>query len=791
MIKIKIDGISFNAKRDSKIIEIMDEVGIYVPRFCYHKKLSIAANCRMCLIEVEKIPKLLPACATRVFDGMSILTNTERVISAQQGVMEFLLINHPLDCPVCDQGGECDLQDLSIGYGCFSSRFVEKKRTFKDYDLGALISTNISRCILCSRCVRFCREIAGIENFGIVNRGTNSRIFTFLKSHLQSGLSGNVIDLCPVGALVAKPNKFQFRPWDLIQSDSISHHDCVGSNLYVHVLNNKVLRVVPKKNESLNETWISDRDRFSYEGLCSDDRVKYPMLKDKGKWINISWTEALKYIYSKLIGVKNEFGAEQIAGIASPNSTVEEFFILQKFLRNFGSNNLDHRLKQVDFQNQEKLPNFIGMDIDVDNLDKMDFVFLIGSDIVKEQPIIGLKLRKILNRGGSVFVLNPVNFSFFMNLTDKFVVNPKFFTNTLASIIKTYYTRSSKSANYFGMDNLFEFVKSSDLYFTIIDSILKAKNKLVLLGSYASSSYDFSKVLSLSILLSKIIKSNLGVLTDGANSTGGWLSGFVPHRLPGGRSNFKDINLSISDIFQKKLKAYILFGLDMEFDLLHSDIAIKALSNSNFVLSFSSFKSDILLEMSDIILPIASSYENVGTFINVSGLSQSFSPAIPLDYEAKFGWQAINMLGGCFRLPGFPYENSLSILKEFKLLCEFNNKLTWSIIKESSLLSNIKDDIVFISSVSQYDIDPLVKRSSSLKKTHTRRMNVLRCNKLTFKKLKVEDNFIFLMKDGKKRKYLIFLDSGISDNCILVESHNNLDYKDLNLSYRLVLSNKI
>jgi NADH-quinone oxidoreductase subunit G len=291
LVNIEIDGIKFKAKKGSKIIEIADEAGIYIPRFCYHKKLSIAANCRMCLVEVEKAPKLFPACATPVLEGMKISTNSEKVIDAQRSVMEFLLINHPLDCPICDQGGECELQDLTVGYGCTNSRFVEKKRAFEDYNIGPLVATDITRCILCSRCVRFCEEIAGTEEIGIINRGNNSRIFTFLKKHLVSELSGNVIDLCPVGALTSKPARFKYRPWELIQNFNISPHDCIGSNIYIHTFKDKIVRIVPKRNESINESWISDRDRFSYEGIYSEDRLEYPMIKKNNTWNRATWKE--------------------------------------------------------------------------------------------------------------------------------------------------------------------------------------------------------------------------------------------------------------------------------------------------------------------------------------------------------------------------------------------------------------------------------------------------------------------------------------------------------------------
>ena len=473
IIKIEIDGIEFNAKKGSKIIEIADEVGIYIPRFCYHKNLSIAANCRMCLVEIEKAPKLFPACATPITDGMKVRTNTEKVIEAQKAVMEFLLINHPLDCPICDQGGECELQDLTVGYGCSSSRFIEKKRAFKDYDLGPLVSTDVTRCILCSRCVRFCEEIAGTEELGIIGRGSNSRIFTFLKNYLKSEVSGNIIDLCPVGALTAKPSKFKFRPWELVQNTSISFHDCVGSNLYAHIFKDKVIRIVPKRNESLNETWISDRDRFSYEGLYSEDRLTNPMIKKDNKWTNVSWKEALDFIYLNLKQIKEKFGSNQISTLASHNSTIEEFYILQKFIRKLGSNNLDHRLNQIDFTNQEKFPIMPGMDTDIENIDKMNLVFIIGSNITKEQPIIGIKLRKIIKNGGKVFILNPIDFNLSMNVTEKYIVNPKNFLNTLSGILKSSMVHK-ENKDYMLINTIKE---EKEIYQNIIKAFEESKKK--------------------------------------------------------------------------------------------------------------------------------------------------------------------------------------------------------------------------------------------------------------------------------------------------------------------------
>ena len=785
VIKIEIDGIEFNAKRGSKIIEVADDVGIYIPRFCYHKKLSIAANCRMCLVEVEKAPKLFPACATPVAAGMKIYTNSEKVIDAQRSVMEFLLINHPLDCPVCDQGGECELQDLAIGYGCSSSRFLEKKRSFTDYDLGPLVSTDVTRCILCSRCVRFCEEIAGTEEMGIINRGSNSRIFTFLKNHLHSEISGNVIDLCPVGALTAKPSKFKFRAWELLQNSFVAHHDCVGSNLYIHVFRDKVIRIVPKRNEKLNESWISDRDRFSYEGLYSDDRTKHPMIKKDNKWNHVSWDEALSYTVTRLLDIKSKFGADQIASVATSSSTVEEFYILQKLIRSIGSNNIDHRLKQTDFLNQEKFPNFTGIDININEIDNMDCVFLIGSDIVKEQPILAIKLRKVIKNGGKVFVLNPVDFKLYVNLSKKYIVNPKEFILVLKCIIKCYSKKLGDDIKPNNINHIIENIEDTNIYSDLVESLFTAKNKLILLGYYAYSSPDYSKIVSLSTLLAKMTTSNYGVLTDGSNSSGAWLTGFIPHRLPGGKPILKNIGFDALNIFAKNLKAYVMFGLEIENDSLYPNVCLDALKKADFVLSFSSFKNNTLLDMCDVILPIATSYENSGTFVNVSGVWQSFSAAVPCGYEVKLGWEAVNNLGNYFKLPGFFYQNITSILNEVKSLVT-TTSLSWNPIISKNLSSNINGHIITIPSISQYDIDPLVRRASSLQKVQQKRENILKCNRITYNLLKIKQDSLFLIVNGEKKKYSIFIDSSISNNSILIESCNIKERRDFEFPYESI-----
>ncbi len=768
IIKINIDGTEFSAKKGSKIIEIADEVGIYIPRFCYHKKLSIAANCRMCLVEVEKAPKLLPACATPVIDGMKIFTNTEKVIDGQRAVMEFLLINHPLDCPICDQGGECELQDLSVGYGCASSRFIEGKRSFEDYDLGPLVATDVTRCILCSRCVRFCAEIAGTEDLGIINRGSNSRIFTFLKKHLTSEVSGNVIDLCPVGALTAKPSRFKFRPWELVQNNFISQHDCVGSNLYVHVFRDKIIRIVPQKNDFINESWISDRDRFSYEGLYSPDRLKNPMIKKNNVWHDVSWKEVLEYVHTKLIDIKNRFGANEIGCIASTNSTLEEFYVLQKFIRTLGSNNIDHRLKQLDFDHQDKMPIFPGINININDIDNMDFIFLIGSDIIKEQPIIGIKLRKIINNGGKVFILNPIDFNFSMNITGKIIINPKEFISVLGNILKNIILKSDSKTITDNLKNILNDISETKNYLNIINAILNSKNKLIMLGSFVTSSPDYSKILSLSLYLSNIINANFGILTDGTNTAGAWLTGFIPHRLPG-NNLLQEKGLTISQMFDKNLKSYITFSTEIEYDSLYIKQGYQSLKNADFVLSFSSFKSDLLLDYADVILPIASSYENSGSFINMSGILQSFNAVVPHSYEIKLGWQAIINLANNFKYPGFKYDSIEDILKDIKQQCSLKNKLVWNFIEINDFSSKIKSKLINLPIFLNYNLGSLTRRATALQKTYIKNNNCLKMNVQTYKNLKINNNFIFINNNENKIKYFISIDNTLSDSIITID----------------------
>jgi len=788
IVKIEIDGVEFKVQSGSKIIEVADKEGIYIPRFCYHKKLSISANCRMCLVEVERIPKLVPACATSVMDNMKIFTDTKKVIDAQRAVMEFLLINHPLDCPICDQGGECELQDLTIGYGCTTSRYVEEKRIVSDYDLGSLVSTDFTRCILCSRCVRFVDEIAGKNELGIVNRGNSSRIFTFLKERLSSGISGNVIDICPVGALTSKPSKYKIRAWELIQNSFISPHDCIGSNLFVHTGRDKVFRVVPKRNDSINESWISDRDRFSYESLYSEDRLKTPMIKVDGKWVNVTWAEALKFSSEKINNIKSEYGPEQLGLLASPSSTTEEFYLLQKLYRTLGSNNIDHRLRQIDFSMQDQFPIYPGFEININDIGNNDLVFVVGSDLVEDQPIVGIKLRTVLKNNGSVFVLNPVDFDFSMNITKRYISNVNNFTNILSIILKMLVLKKSKDINLFGMEHLIKDISVSDEYNDIVSKFLDIENKVILLGSISSSSPDYSKILSLCILISKITNAKIGVMTEGSNTSGAWLSGFVPHRLPGGKKLSYDNNaLNVSDMIANNLKGYVLFGTELMQDSFYGFRSLNAFKNSDFILSFSTYKSNFLDEYADVLLPISHAYENSGTYINVSGLLQSFSSVVPLENNVKKGYEAILELANNLELPGFFYKDSLSVLNEVKSHIPDKINCNWNIIGINSITSSIDSGVIIVPSINQYNGDSMLRRAKSLQNLNSSNNNlVLFCNMDTYNNIKSKDGYVYVLSNGKKIRYEVEVSNFISNDSILVDYSHTENFKNFDLPYKKI-----
>ena len=582
-IQIEIDDKLVDAEQGATIIEVADTHNVYIPRFCYHKKLTVAANCRMCLVEVEGARKAMPACATPITAGMKIKTQSTLVRKAQKKIMEFLLINHPLDCPICDQGGQCELQDLSMGYGQDTSRYNEYKRVVKDKNLGPLISTDMTRCIHCTRCVRFGQEIARLSELGTMGRGQHTEITTYVNRNIKSEISGNMIDVCPVGALTSKPFRFTARAWELKQRPSIASHDCLGSNIYVHEMHNEVKRVVPRENESINEVWLSDRDRFSYVGLNSDERVTQPMLKKDKQWKTVDWTVALDIVASSFTNIKKAYGAQQLGALISPSSTLEEQYLLQKLFRVLGCDNIDHRLRQVDFRDQDNLPKAPVLAIKLADLEKADNVLLIGSNIQQRQPLAALRLLKARKNHANVMVLNPYDFNFRFPVTVNATLAPIVIVKTLAAIVKILAKDRSVSKV---PQSLLADVSIDDIATKIANNLLTGERKAIILGELAENSPYATELRYFAKLIAELSGASYGCLSQGANTAGAWLTGCVPHRGVAGRQVMK-MGLNAKTMFQQSLKGYFLFNVEPEFDFAYPKMAMNKLKQADFVVACS------------------------------------------------------------------------------------------------------------------------------------------------------------------------------------------------------------
>ncbi|HEX22125.1 MAG TPA: NADH-quinone oxidoreductase subunit G [Chromatiales bacterium] len=654
MVNIEIDGKKIHAREGSMVIEAADDAGINIPRFCYHKKLSIAANCRMCLVEVEKAAKPLPACATPVTDGMKVFTRSAKAVAAQKGVMEFLLINHPLDCPICDQGGECELQDVALTYGSDVSKYAESKRVLPSKDFGPLIGGDMTRCIHCTRCVRFGIEIAGVYEMGSIGRGEHMEIGTFVQQSLSSELSGNIIDLCPVGALTSKPFRYVARAWELVQRDSIAPHDCVGSNIHVHVKRDRVVRVVPRENEEINETWLSDRDRFSYEGLNSAERVQAPMIKVEGEWQETDWETAL---HRAVDGLK-QVGSDDIGALASPVSTLEELYLLQKLMREIGCGNIDHRLKQTDFSDQEEAPGFPWLGQAIGDLERNDAVLLIGADVSRDQPIIGHRLRKAALSGGKISSVSPANFSYhFPQLASRVSTN---MLEELVAIAKALLGKSAKTAPE-GFAALSKSVEVADLHSQIAESLLNGQSASVLMGEAAINDTQFSAIRSIATLIAELSDSRPGYLPAGGNGAGAWQAGALPHRKAGGRP--ASVNgKNIAQMLDSDMKAYLLLNTEPEADCVGA--ARETMEKAQFVVSLTPYSSDAVMAYADVILPISPFTETSGTFVNAEGRWQSFEGVVPPLGDSRPAWKVLRVLGNLFNCDGFDFIESSEVLAE-------------------------------------------------------------------------------------------------------------------------------
>ena len=641
MVEIELDGKKVEVAEGCMVMHAAEKAGTYIPHFCYHKKLSIAANCRMCLVDVEKAPKPMPACATPVTQGMIVRTKSEKAIKAQQSVMEFLLINHPLDCPICDQGGECQLQDLAVGYGSSASRYEEEKRVVFHKDVGPLISMQeMSRCIHCTRCVRFGQEVSGVMELGMINRGEHSEITTVVGDTVDSELSGNMIDICPVGALTSKPFRYSARTWELSRRKSVSPHDSTGANLIVQVKNHRVMRVVPLENEDVNECWIADRDRFSYEALNGDDRLTRPMLKQGGQWREVDWQTALEYVANGLQGVKNQHGANAIGALVSPHSTLEELYLAGALVRGLGSDNIDYRLRNAQFPAAEGV-RWLGTSIA--SLSSLQSVLVVGSNLRKDHPLFAQRIRQAARRGCTVTAINAREYDWAMPVAQTLLAPASGWLAALAEVAAALAQEKGVAAPH-------AVAQVGDAAQAVARALLSGEHKAVLLGNGAAHHAQASSLLALAQWIAEQTGATVGYLTEAANTVGAQFVGAQP------QSN----GLNAAQMLSGGVKAALLLNTEPEHDSALGADAAKALAGMDMVVTLSPFKTN--LEFSDVLLPIAPFSETSGTFANAEGRLQSFHAVVKPLGEARPAWKVLRVLGSLLSVPGIGFETSQEVL---------------------------------------------------------------------------------------------------------------------------------
>ena len=699
MVELEVDGRKVEVPEGSTVMEAANRLDIYVPHFCYHKKLSIAANCRMCLVEVEKAPKPLPACATPVTPGMIVRTHSDRAKSAQKSVMEFLLINHPLDCPICDQGGECQLQDLAVGYGGSASRYAEPKRVVFHKSMGPLISAEeMSRCIHCTRCVRFGQEIAGVMELGMAGRGEHAEIMTFVGSSVDSELSGNMIDLCPVGALTSKPFRYEARAWELSRRRAVSPHDALGSNLIVQVKDQRVMRVLPFENEAINQCWLSDRDRFSYEGLNAADRLGRPLLKQDGQWREVDWADALEYVRHAITQVKAQHGAGAVGALAAASSTLEELHLLGKLMRGIGSDNIDFRLRQSDFSGDAAEHGIPWLGLPLAEFDSLDRVLLIGSFLRKDHPMLSARLRHATKRGCRVSLLHASDDDLLMRVAHKAIVRPGAWIQVLAEIAATI-------AQHQGVASPDAGVTAGEPARAIAASLLSGERKAILLGNAAVQHPQAAQLRAWAQWIARATGARVGVLTEGANTVGGHLVGAKPRS--GG--------LDARAMLEQPRKAYLLWNLEPEYDTADPVATALALSQAETVIAFSPYRNGAL-EYADAILPIVPFTESAGTFVSAEGRVQSFNGTVRPLGDARPGWKVLRVLGNLLGLPGFDQDTPEAVRGEAvpsDLAARLSNDTTMA----PRVDPGVHDGLERLADVPIYFADAIVRRSTPLQAT--------------------------------------------------------------------------
>ena len=721
MIKIKIDGKTLEVKPKTSIIEVADKVGIDIPRFCYHKKLSVAANCRMCLVEVKNFAKPLPACATQVMEGMEISTKSKFTKDTQKSVMEFLLINHPLDCPICDQGGECDLQDTAVAYGASKTRYTEEKRVVFDKNIGPLISTDLTRCIQCTRCVRFLKEVGGMAELGLIGRGEHAEISAYVDKSVESELSGNIIDLCPVGALTSKPFRYSARSWELSRRSTIACHDSLGSNIEVHVKDDVVKRVIPKENESINECWISDRDRFSYEGLSHKDRINLPLKREKNQWKEIDWEEAYELIEKNItdIDIKK---SNKIGIICSPQSTLEEGFLLKKIAKELNTSHIDYRLLEKSFSENN---NWLGCKID--EIESHDAILVVGSNLKHDQPLLAHRFRRYANKKNNFSIITSYDDFYSTRCLEKVIVNPSAYINYLLMILKQVQLSTKYKINSEVIRNLLKAVKPSNEAKRIAKSLLSNKSRAIFLGNQILHLDDGDNIKLVAMHIAQAVGATFGLIPGYANSVG-------LNEL-----NLNTDNISADKILSQSKEAYIMMNFDPLYDY-HSPKKINAaLKKAKFNLAISPYISDSFKEF-DIVLPMTPFTETSGTFINMEKTIQSFSAVTPPVGQSRPGWKILRVLANFLQLEGFSYDSSEEVKTDAMIEMDKKNEFSLKDFKPS----NIETGIEVLNVVRANDSDMIVRRAASLHQNKNKDQSCCLINPTTM----LEEGLI----DGQKIK---------------------------------------
>ena len=755
MLEIEIDGKTAQVPDGSTVMDAAQQVGVYIPHFCYHKKLSIAANCRMCLVQVEKAPKPLPACATPVTNGMMVFTHSELAVKAQKGVMEFLLINHPLDCPICDQGGECQLQDMSVGYGPMKSRYTEEKHVVFHKNVGPLISMEeMSRCIHCTRCVRFGQEIAGVMELGMANRNMHSEITTFLGRTVDSELSGNMIDLCPVGALTSKPFRYTARSWELQRRKSISPQDSVGANLVVQVKHDNVMRVLPRENEAVNECWISDKERFSYLALNSEERLTKPMVKQGGEWREVDWNVALDYVCHGLKDVAREFGGDSLAALAAPSSTLEELYLLGKVMKGLGSGNFDFRPRQKDFTTDFKRAGTPWLGMRLTEIADQDAVLVIGSFLRKDHPLIAQRLRQAAKKYTKVSLLSVTADDQLINLHTNISVAPSALAQALAAIVKSAAEITGKAAPA-GTES----VATCESSRKIAQSLVDGDKRAIFLGNVATQSDQASQLHALALELGRLTNATVGFLGESGNVTGGHAGWALP------------TGANARQMFEQPRKAYVLMGVEPEFDYANPQVALAALKQAGLVVYMSAFKHNPALEYADVMLPIAPFTETAGTFINIEGRVQGFNGVVKARGESRPAWKVLRVIGNVLNLDGFDYDSSEAVRdavigKGTEFVSGLDNGLNGVQI---NLAASQPEGLQRIADVPINFADQMARRSASLNQSADSVAPTARVSEQTLIQLGLKAGDSVRIKQGNGEAVLLAkLDKNVPEGCVRV-----------------------